>query len=187
MRIGIDLDGVLYNSENWNMAFAEHYDILTSGQGVVDPTTKNIQKRYGWSDEKVLEFRAKYIPDQITKSPLMPYAIEAIKYLHKLGHEIIIITSRGLVCESHKELTKEQLLKDNVYFDDLHFAPYSKLKIVQHLNIDIMIDDNASVVTELASNNIKCLQFKSDNTKSVIAPNIEIVFNWGEVLQKLIK
>lgn len=183
MRIGVDLDGVIYNSENWFMAMAEFYDIQKNGNGIVDSSTNDVQKRYGLSDEEALQFRKKQNPMQILTSPLMPLVKEALSYLKEQGHQIIIITSRGKIFNEHIKLTTKKLKKDKIIFDELYFSKSSKLSLCQEKNIDVMIDDSFQIVDELAKNNIKCIQFKADQTKQAEHQNVKIAYNWGEVIR----
>lgn len=37
MNLGIDLDGVVYNSEEWFKAFGEVYDMAKGGNGPIKP------------------------------------------------------------------------------------------------------------------------------------------------------
>ena len=184
MDIGIDLDGVIYNSENWFMAFGEVYDINNNGKGIVDSTTNNFQKRYGLSDEKAKEIRLKYLPIQMKESPLMPFVKEVLKLL-KQNHNLFIITSRGSVANEHIEITKQKLKEDKIDVDEVIFSQESKLNICRQKKIDLMIDDSFNVVKELSENNIKCLQFNADNTKCVTNENVIIVHNWGEVYRQI--
>lgn len=187
MRIGVDLDGVIYNSENWFMAMAEFYDIQKNGKGIVDRTTSDIQKRYGMSDDEVYEFRKKQNPSQILLSPLMPLAIDALKFLKEQGHQIIIITSRGKFFNEHIDLTLQKLKQDKIIFDEIYFSKNSKLSFCQEKKIDVMIDDSYKIANELAKNNIKCIQFKADSTKKVKHHNVKIAYNWGDVIRLILK
>lgn len=184
MNIGIDLDGVVYNSENWFMAFGEVYDINNNGKGIVDSTTNNFQKRYGLSYEKAKEIRLKYLPIQMKESPLMPFVKEVLRLL-KQNHKLYIITSRGSMSNEHIEITKQKLKEDKIDVDEVIFSQESKLNICRQKKIDLMIDDGFNVVKELSENNIKCLQFNADNTKCVTNENVIIVHNWGEVYRQI--
>ncbi len=184
MIIGIDLDGVVYNSENWFMAFGEVYDIQSNGNGIVDKSTNNFQKRYGLTDEKALEIRLKYLPIQMKESPLMPYAKEVLSLL-KQNNNLFIITSRGSLSKDHIQITQQRLNEDMIDVDEVIFSQDSKVSICKQKSIDVMIDDSYNVVKELANSGIKCLQFKADNTLSYEHENVKTVYNWGEVFREI--
>lgn len=180
MNIGIDLDGVVYNSENWFMAFAEIYDIEHNKKGIVNKNENHFQIRYGLTDEQTKEMRLKYLPVQMRESPLMPYAKDTLALLSK-KHNTMFITSRGTVDASHIEITKERLKQDNLDGYKIIFSKNSKVQVCKENQIDIMVDDSYNVVKELAENGITCLQFITDNNKMVEYSNVVPVYNWGEI------
>lgn len=185
MIIGIDLDGVVYNSELWLQAFAEVFDIENGGNGIVDSSENSIGKRYGWDDEFARKFRLKYLPVQMKECPLMPYAKETLQMLKEKGHKIIVITSRGSVNKSHIEITKNRLKKDKIPFDELYFSTESKVNICKSKKIDIMVDDTPSVIEQLVSENIKCLYFKNGTTKDILNSNVKTIYNFGDIFRQI--
>lgn len=96
MNLGIDLDGVVYNSEEWFKAFGEVYVMAKVGNGPIDKTTSDIQDRFGLADDEARALRLKYLPVQIMTSPLMPYAKEGLKRLEK-DHNKLKLVNKG--CE----------------------------------------------------------------------------------------
>ncbi len=185
MIIGIDLDGVVYNSEFWMQAFAEIFDIENGGNGIVDSSENSISKRYGWDDEFARKFRLKYLPIQMKECPLMPYAKETLQKLKDNGHKIIIVTSRGSVDKSHIEITQNRLKKDKIPFDELYFSKENKVTICKNKGIDIMVDDTPTIIEQLANENIKCLYFKNGNTRDITNNNVKTVLNFGEVFRQI--
>lgn len=187
MNIGIDLDGVVYNSENWMMSMAEI--VLGHGCGIkiADKSTNDIKLRYNLSDEQALLFRKKYCPLQIKESPLMPLARECMEKLKENGNNLIIITGRGAVNKEDKALTEERLKRDAIPYDKLIFSDGGKLSSCIKEKIDIMIDDSYPVINQLAENNIKCLQLCDTTLRKSRHKNAKSVYNWGEILQEIIK
>ncbi len=185
MIIGIDLDGVIYNSEFWLQAFTEIFDIENGGNGILEPSENSINKRYGWDDEFAKDFRLKYLPVQMKECPIMPYAKETLQKLKDRGHKIMIITSRGSVDESHIGITKDRLSKDEIPFDELYFSKENKVNICKNKCIDIMVDDTPSVIEQLANENIKCLYFKNGPTKQIEHYNVKTVYNFGDVFRQI--
>ena len=187
MRIGVDLDGVIYNSENWIFAMAELQMIHQNKKQQPDRTSSDIQVRYHMTEKEAFEFRKKFNPQQILHAPLMPFALEALQELKQQCHEIFIITNRGKIFSEHIALTNKRLQKDGVLFDEIHFCNGSKTETCKACNIDVMIDDNFQVVSALAKEGIRCIQFKADSTKKAKHKNIQIAYNWGEVIALLQK
>lgn len=185
LNIGIDLDGVIYNSELWLQAFAEIFDFENNGKGVVDSTENSIDKRFGWDAERTRNFRLKYLPLQMQECSLMPYAKETLQKLKDRGHKITIITSRGIYDESHIKITKKRLKKDKMPFNEIYFTKENKLQICKDKQIDVMIDDTPSIIEKLSGSGIRCLYFKNGNTKDILNGNVTTVFNFGDVFREI--
>lgn len=184
MRIGIDLDGVVFNSENYISAFIE----LTYMDKIVDSElnfkSNSSKKRYNIPDADFGELLKKY-EDCIKKCPLMPFVKEALDYLKSQGHELYIITARGMYSKKHISLTKRRLVKERIKADGYCFSQTDKASTCKMLGIDIMIDDGYEVIESVSKSGIKCFQFISDRTFLVKNENVEPVYNWGEVCRKI--
>lgn len=187
MNIGIDLDGVVYNSIQYSEALAELYDIkYLNGKGIVNNDSNILAERYGWDLEFVKEYKKKFFPLIFKNVNLMPLAKEVIDMLKKEGHKVLIITSRCLDGVNYKKITMHKLKKNKIKYDKIFFSQKSKLNICIQNSIDIMIDDSPYVLEELAKNNIVCLYFRSSNTENLKNKNIFDVYNWGEIYREIL-
>ena len=84
MRIGIDLDGVIFDSEKLYRIYSELYDI----QDLKKNSLKNnkeirFQDRYSWSDEETNGFVKKYHRKITEVSNFMPGAKDVISLLQE--------------------------------------------------------------------------------------------------------
>lgn len=96
MKIGIDVDGVIFDFEKELKTRAELYDLLQlHGNGVVDNSKFNLEERYGWNSIDGQKFIKKYFIKVSKHVNIMPGAKEVIKLLKKDNHKLIIISSRG--------------------------------------------------------------------------------------------
>ena len=117
MKIGLDIDGVILDSENVFRASAELYDLLELHKnGVVNPKGFRNSERYDWNANETSGFREKFI-ELTKKSMIMPNAKEVLQLLKKDGHELIIITARGLTIKGMKEAGEERLNDFNLTFN----------------------------------------------------------------------
>lgn len=186
MRIGIDIDGVIMNTENMFRVKAELYDLLElNKQGQVNNELW-AQKRYDWTEEQEINFRNKYLMEGSKQAPFMPGAIEVINLLKQEGHTIIIITARGGYIPEMKDVMEERFKEARLIFDKSYWRIEDKLEICQKEKIDIMIDDNASICKQLSNANVKTLYFRDVNREKI--PNTEYlqeVNTWGEVYRKI--
>ena len=61
MKIGIDLDGVVIDSETTFRTYAEIFDIdILKGNNLIDREKPKFQERYNWTEEQENEFMKKF-------------------------------------------------------------------------------------------------------------------------------
>lgn len=180
MRIGIDLDGVIYNSEALLRAYGEILDYDNGGKGLVDEQATVVGERHGWTVEQTYNFRKEYLPRMITESPLMPGALVFLQKLKEKGHELFIVTSRGWFDPSHVALSLARIKQDNIPADGIYHTPLSKLETCRNLKLEVMIDDDFKNVIELANNGIPCLYFHAENLKKLNIKNAVEITNLGQ-------
>ena len=184
MKIGIDLDGVIFDSERIFRVYAELYDILELHQnGIIDNREVRFQERYNWSQEIINNFMRKYHTKIIEEAAFMPGAKEVINMLKNEGHELIIITARGNKKKEHIKITEDILKENNMYiFDKYCWGVEKKKEVCVAEKIDLMIEDSNNNCKEISDAKIKTIYFKD-------APNYEMeeneylktLYNWGEI------
>lgn len=182
MKIGLDIDGVILDSENVFRASAELYDLLELNKnGVVNPKGFRNSERYDWNANEISGFREKFV-ELTKKSMLMPNAKEVLQLLKKDGHELIIITARGLTIKGMKEAGEERLNDFNLTFNKYFWCVEDKTAICKQESIDIMIDDKSSICNDTAQNKIKTLYFRDVNREKLEENEyLKEVNNWGEI------
>ena len=92
MTIGIDLDGVLFDSESFYRSYAELFDIKLNREGSHDESELSIEQKYNWSAEEFQQFLDECMQHVTEDAPLKPYAKEVINLLKSRGHRLVIIT-----------------------------------------------------------------------------------------------
>lgn len=183
MKIGIDLDGVVIDSEQTFRVFEEIYDVDTlKGNNLIDIEEPKFQSRYNWTKEQEEVFIKKYFMKVSKESTLMAGFKEVYNLLKNQGLEFVVITARGNFIEEMKDDAERLLEENNLYFDKYFWKVDDKLEVCKNENIDIMIDDDWRIIKKLAENNIKTLYFRDTNLK-VLEENkyIKEVNNWGQV------
>ena len=180
MKIGVDLDGVLYDSEQLMNAKAELYDLQIGGKGLVDPSNWSIKQRHGWTDEINESFDDQALKS-LVEAPVMPLGREVLQKLREEGHEIYLITSRGSRVIAETKVTKKVLRRDKIKYDKLIFCKKSKLEICKEIKIDVMIDDKPKTIEDLSKNGIKCLYFRDAELPEIKNKNVTMVYNWGQI------
>ena len=179
MIIGLDIDGVILDTEKEYKLEAELYDIKLGKNHLRDKSSQIEDGRYSWTKEQREDFEKNWIK-VARKAPLMPGSISIIKMLQKEGHKIVIITGRD---ESYKKQTEKTFEENNLKFNKIYYGQQdSKLKACKEENVDIMIDDNYNHAEELSKNKILTLYFRDTNMRKLDESKyLREVNNWGEV------
>ena len=150
MNIGIDIDGVIFDSETYFRCFAEIYDIDSGiNSGIVKKSEVRVQRRYNWNKEEFAEYvRSKMIPLERTV-PFMAGALEVIAKLKEMGHRLVIISRRGSTgIYEEIDIANERFAEAGLSFDKVYMDVGSKLDVCKQENIDVMIDDLDRTIDE---------------------------------------
>lgn len=187
MRIGIDLDGVVIDSEKTFRTYEEIFDIDTlKGNNLVNKKEPKFQARYNWTEEQEKEFIEKYFLAVSKESNLMSGFIAVYNLLKKQNHEFIVITARGGLVKEMKDDAIRLLNENKIEFDKYYWKVKDKLEICKKENIDIMIDDDWKIVQKLADNKIKTLYFRDSNLVELEENEyIKEVNNWGDIYRNI--
>ena len=183
MKIGIDLDGVVIDSEATFRTYEEIFDIDTvKGNNLINREEPKFQARYNWTEEQKQEFIEKYFLTVSKESNLMSGFIGVYNLLKKQGHEFVVITARGGFVKEMKDDAIRLLEENNITFDKYYWKIDDKLEVCKNENVDIMIDDDWRIIKNLAANNIKTLYFRDTNlVKLEENKYIKEVNNWGDI------
>lgn len=183
MNIGIDLDGVVYQTEKMWRDYAEKYNKLIGGK-LIDDSEARVDARYDWTKEQYDNFVQNLSIEILAKAPIYPKTKEVISKL-RTNNKVIFITRRGFSDFGGKEEidnTLKRLKVDGVEYDKIVFKQDSKVKACKENNIDIMIDDYYKVIDELMDNGVKCLCFRDKRNKTG-KHKVPEVYSWEEVLE----
>ena len=183
MKIGIDLDGVVIDSETTFRTYEEIFAIENlNNRKIVDTEEPKYQQRYDWSKEEQESFNEKYLLKAAQESNLMSGFLAIYKKLKEQGLEMIVITARGGFFEDMKDDAIRLLNENNIVFDKYYWKVQDKLEICQKENIDIMIDDDYRIIKQISEAKIKTLYFRDTNLKKLDETEfVHEVNNWGDV------
>ena len=183
MKIGIDLDGVVIDSETTFRTYEEIFDIdILRGNNLINKEEPKFQARYNWTNEQEKEFIERYFLTVSKESNLMSGFIGVYNLLKKQGHEFVVITARGGFVKEMKDDAIRLLEKNNIKFNKYYWKVEDKLEICKNEKVDIMIDDDWRIIKKIADNKIKTLYFRDTNlTKLEEKDYIKEVNNWGEI------
>lgn len=185
MNIGIDFDGVLFDTEGIYRSLSQVYNLRYGGK-MIEPEKIRFQERFNWSDRQKAEFITSVILDVQRSGSVMPLAKQIIKALEK-RHNVYAITGRGVTLLEEIDVTEKRLKEENIKFKKVIYSADNKLKSCKDLKIDIMIDDLLSTINLLANNGIKCLYYRDNINDGYTHPNVTIVRDWGDIAVELVK
>ena len=189
MKIGIDLDGVVIDSENTFRVYEEIFALEDlNKRKILNKEEPKYQGRYNWSKEEQELFNKKYLLKAAKESNLKPGFLEIYKKIKNLGYELVVITARGIFIEEMKDDAIKLLEQNDVIFDKFYWNVTDKLEICKKENIDIMIDDDYKIIEQLSKNDIKSLYFRDTNLKKL--PQNDYIYevnNWGDVYRYFIE
>ena len=182
MKIGIDLDGVVFNTEMLWSTYAELYDCIELNRNsVITKLEPRFQERYDWSDEDKNNFLDRYA--DISEFDMMPGAKQVINMLKKDGHELIVITARGAISNQKEgaSIAAKKLENEGIKFDKFYWKHREKLDKCKNEKIDVMIDDNYHICETIKEAGIPVIYFNSLSRKHLEENRgLKEVSNWGE-------
>lgn len=183
MKIGIDLDGVVMDSESTFRTYDEIFDIdILKGNNLVNREEPKFQERYNWTEEQEKEFISKYFLTVSRESNLMSGFTAVYKRLKEQGHEFVVITARGGHLKEMKDDAIRILEENKIEFDKYYWCVEDKLEICKKENVDVMIDDDWKIIKRLAENGVKTLYFRDVNLMKLEENEyIKEVNNWGDI------
>ena len=187
MNIGVDLDGVLFDTENYYRTLSMIYEVENNGSGEIDREALFFKERFGWSMEKSREFLRNTYVEVLENSSIMHCAKYVINKLKEKGHKLYIITARGSVIKEEIPITEKKLKEEGLEFDGYYYASKNKAQVCKDLKIDVMIDDHYDNIEKISNEKIKCLYYRDlvlrfiDNEQYV-----HEVRNWGDIYKEIL-
>lgn len=178
-KIALDLDGVVFDSENLYRVYTEIYDTdIKKKNNIIDNTKRIYQKRYNWTDEEFKLFYSKYAEEILKNADIMTGADIIISKLIE-RFDIIIVTSR-----SDKEINYsiDKLNNLNLVNIKIYSNEHNKIERYLEENVSYIIDDDENICVNASNYNINALYFKN-NASDKLEENeyIKNVNNWGEI------
>lgn len=191
MRIGIDIDGVLTNVEQFEIEYGSKFYFENTSKHLVNPNGYGSKQIFNGSQAEDNLFWGKAIYDYI-KYPARDFASEVIKKLKNDGNEIYIVTARTsdlLYCdistENMKEIVIDWLNRYNIIYDNIVWTGKDKKSECEKNKIDIMIDDSPKHINAL-SEFIPVICYDARYNKMCNGKNILRCYSWYDIYDKIL-
>lgn len=157
-KIALDLDGVVFDSENLYRVYSEIYDIdELHKNSLIDNTKRLFQERYNWSKEISDSFYNTYAMTVLKNANIMTGAEIILPKLAK-KYDLVIITARS---EAEIKYSQEKLATVGLSNIKIHHSKNKKIETFLEEKVDYVIDDDENICREAAKNNIVGLYFKN--------------------------
>ena len=184
MTIGIDIDGVLTDLEEWQFSTGSKF----TTKPIKNPHAFDVKGIFDLTEEEYNDFLNKYLTDYSNNEPARKYSSEVIKRLRKDNNEIIIITGRFHTSENTEEGNRQRknvynwLKNNNIEYDKIIFTgPHDdKLEILRDNNVEFMIEDKSSTINTL-SKHMKVMCFNAIYNSNCKSENIHRVYSWWDI------
>ena len=195
MNIGIDVDGVLLDTEEFTLKYGRKF----FKKEPVDPSGYTVEEIFDVSGLPVTLFGMRwFFPYYCRNYPPYPGAEDVYKELRHRGDDIYQITARKFaiskspVGKMSLRLLRKWLKKNGFHYNQLIICDESivaeeKLRYCKKYNIDIMIDDHPETAALLAENGITVLLYDAVYNRHTEHSNIVRVQNWEEIGNYIIK
>lgn len=187
MNIGIDIDGVILDSERNLKFYADYWSYFTLGKDRLRDDNVTQEECFDWTEEEIRYFYDHYFDAITKKSHLMVGAKEVLKKLKEDGHKLYIITLRGYYRKEERKDAEKKLKQLGIKFDNIAWNTKDKIGKCKEFKIDIMIDDAPFNVQQFANQKIKVLYFKEEPIKDVVMSNVIKVDSWMDIYREIKK
>ncbi len=193
MRIGIDIDGVITNIEQFVINYMSKYCVENSIEYSIDTKYYDYCKTFNISKEIELDFWKSHLEKYVIYEKARPFAAEIIEKLKKDGNEIYIITARWYtdrnddIGNKMRETVKNWLYENKIFYDKLIFSKghnESKMQEIEENKIDLMIEDNPNNINEIA-NTIPVICYDAGYNKECTGNQIIRCYSWYDIYSKI--
>lgn len=182
-KIAIDLDGVVFDSENLYRVYTEIYDTdIHKKDTIIDNTQRLFQKRYDWEDEEFQNFYRGNAYNVLSTANIMTGADIVLNKL-KEEFELIIVTSRS---DEETEIAKERFKEIGLEGIKIFNNEHHKIDRLKSEGVDYMIDDDDTICINAADSGVTALFFKNNASNKINKDKVINVNNWGEIYKYLI-
>lgn len=183
-KIALDLDGVVFDSENLYRVYAEMHDVdKFKFNNLIDNSPRTFQKRYNWNEEEFKLFYNTNAKKVLTTANLMTGVDVVLKKL-LANFEIIIITARN---DEEVLIAKDKLNELGLCGIKIFNNEHGKIKRLKDEKCDYIIDDDENICRQASANGINSIYFKNPASNLVEdTNNFKVVNNWGEIYKYLV-
>ena len=194
MKIGIDIDGVLTDIEQWQLDYGSKFYYENYGLGIKNYKGYETNEIFDVDIKLDDKFWNKYFREYTINVEARKFANEVIDKL-KEENEIYIITARGsflshsaevMTIEENRNIVLNWLKKNKIHYDKIIFSPEDKLDICMQNKIDLMIEDKPKNINTISSE-IPVICYHANYNEQCNGKNIYRCYSWYDIYRKIKK
>lgn len=193
MNIGIVLDGVLTNLEQFQFDYGSKF-YFEKNVTLKNPRGYFVDDIFYKHGNAVKEKFSKNFWDEYYEYYLMeecprPFTSEVLTNLKSHGYQIYLFCTRtypnySMSPERIKRLTKLWLIRHGIYFDFLIFSDIININLIKKYQIDLFVDHNPKTIFQI-SMQIPVVCFHAKYNELVRGENVYRVYSWYDFYEKL--
>ena len=193
MKIGIDIDGVLTDIEQWQLDYGSKYFYEHYNKEIINYKGYETIEIFEIEDKIDNKFWKKYFKDYSKNVDVRKFASEVIEKLKRDGNEIYIITARGsflshsadvMSIAENQDIVLNWLKENNIYYDKIVFDVKNKGEYCQNNCIDIMIEDDPNNLRKLIGKT-NIIIFDYPYNRNFEFDNITRAYSWYDIYYKI--
>ncbi len=191
MRIGLDIDDTICNTNEVLMKYAHKYNQEHGNKPLLKKETNNFGEVFGWDDNEVYTFFRTYYLDALKEIVPKKNVKEVLNKLKEEGHELIFITVRndkecGGVGEANR-ITTKWFKEYNIPYNEINYNIHNKATFCKENNIDIFMDDSIKTVKLVNNEGIKTFIAINNFNKDFNDDKIIKIHDMDQFLQEINK
>ena len=193
MNIGIILDGVLTNLEQFQFDYGSKF-YFGEETTLKNPRGYQIEDIFYKHGNALKErghkgFWDTYYEYYLSEEIPRPFTSEVLKNLKKQGFQIYLFCTRmhpnySMDPTKIKRLTKLWLMRYGIYFDFLIFSDMINIDLIKKYHIDLFVDHNPKTIFQL-SMHIPVICFHAKYNELSRGENVYRVYSWYDFYTKL--
>jgi len=188
MNLGLDIDGVLTNIEEYQLKYGIPYFKKHFNKDVVNEYALDVKDIFDATEEEYKKFWSKYLFPYAIKWPARKGAAEYTKWAYANGHKVYIITSRvfatkdNLMGKLMRFIVKNWLKRHHIRYEEITFCDEDKVAAIKKYHIDFMVDDSPKNiealkdVTGMICMNAKCNEYITDE-------KVKRCYNFAQIME----
>lgn len=186
MKIAIDLDGTILNSENSLKYYADYFSYFYCN-GKVRKKDDDVSQEncFDWTKEEENRFFNEFFDIASEDCDLIVGSKQILKKLKEEGHQLYIISLRGYYRDEELKVGEKAVKKLGIDFDGVFFKVKNKFEKCKELGIDLLIDNDSKYVKEFKDSSVNVIFLRDGYIEKIEGKNIMTAETWVDVYREI--